>query len=137
MHSQVKKIDDEHRTLSEEATDFAIIIDGWKSRNGNCSILAVTGHVFSGGFSSRRNIVLDCVCFKEESIHCCAHVVNLIVSKTVATSVLGKLLQRIKQVSKINKSSRTKFVHRENGPANENAVHRLPDSLGIYLPHAL
>uniref|UniRef100_A0A8L8KSW3 BED-type domain-containing protein n=1 Tax=Heligmosomoides polygyrus TaxID=6339 RepID=A0A8L8KSW3_HELPZ len=160
MRAQVQEVDDEHRALFATATDVAITIDCWKSKNGNCSLLSVTGHVFSSDFNRRHNVVLDCITLKEKSqtaniiaskirqslsrlsisetrlkyvapdgatvienvsrdfgakyIHCCAHVINLIVSKSIATTPANGLIQRIKQVvAKINKSSKTKFEYRE------------------------
>uniref|UniRef100_A0A183F860 DUF659 domain-containing protein n=1 Tax=Heligmosomoides polygyrus TaxID=6339 RepID=A0A183F860_HELPZ len=177
MRAQVQEVDDEHRALFATAADVAITIDCWKSKNGNCSLLSVTGHVFSSDFNRRHNVVLDCITLKEKSqtasviaskirqpfsrlsisetrlkyvvadgatvmenvsrdfgakyIHCCAHDINLIVSKSIATTPASGLIQRIKHVvAKINKSSKTKFEYREDGFAKKMPCTECPTRWG-------
>ncbi|KIH56260.1 BED zinc finger [Ancylostoma duodenale] len=96
MREEVKCIDESNKKLfADEDVNIAITADSWTSKNASCSLLAITGHALGKDFEDRRNVILDCVPLKEESIHCCAHLVNLAVSASMNYPVSAQALRKV------------------------------------------
>ncbi|RCN41123.1 hypothetical protein ANCCAN_12914 [Ancylostoma caninum] len=45
---------------------IAITVDAWSSKNANCSLLAITGHVVTDKLQ-RQNVLIDCAAFDDTS----------------------------------------------------------------------
>ncbi|KAL6742497.1 hypothetical protein Aduo_015641 [Ancylostoma duodenale] len=66
MKEEVQAIDEEHQKMFAGGSRIAITIDSCSSKNANCSLLAITGHVVTDKLQS-QNVLIGCAAFDDTS----------------------------------------------------------------------